>query len=89
MLWQPNRSTRYEYFVYGLNWVDIDRYSIEFWVVNGTIVSETDESVTVNWDDDQEEGQICIDYFVDCPGGDAFRRSYCLRVIIDEHPLRR
>jgi hypothetical protein len=82
-----NGVFNYEYTVVGLDWLNLSRYSWSFWVWNGTIVSSTDNSVTVNWDELEETGQVCINYWVNCPGGQAYSKNYCLTVIIDEDML--
>lgn len=69
------------YYVTGAEWLNISRYSWDYWVWNGTIVSSTSSSVTIRWDCALDEGEVGINFWIDCPGGQANTRSYTLDVV--------
>ncbi|HLF63241.1 MAG TPA: hypothetical protein VI603_05800 [Saprospiraceae bacterium] len=78
--WETGEILEYVYYVVGVN---LDRYVIDFTITNGTIESETSNSVTVTWDD-EETGELCIEYYVNCTGGQALETTYCITVTIDD-----
>lgn len=80
-------TINYRYAVVGLHWVDLTRYNVFFWAINGTIISSSSDEVVVNWDGNAETGKICIDYWINCPGGQVLTKTHCRAIIIDDDIL--